>query len=63
MLILASVIMSLYTYYYETTNHVGVLGDGKFHFKTIITFIFAFFTGVSTLVSSLIQITKEKKKR
>lgn len=60
LVILFSVIMCLYTYNYFTSNRVGVVGDGKFHFKSIITFVFTFISGCCSLLVSIIAAYKDK---
>jgi hypothetical protein len=54
-MIISSVLLSLYTYHYSTTNRVGVVGDGEFHFKSILSFVFSFISGVMFLISLLID--------
>jgi TRAP-type C4-dicarboxylate transport system permease small subunit len=63
-MIISSVIMMLYTYHYSTTNRVGVVGnwDGEFHFKSIIPYTFTFISGTMLFISSLIQLSREKKR-
>ncbi|WP_409346712.1 hypothetical protein [Paenibacillus sp. MBLB4367] len=60
-LIAVSLIMMVYTYLYATTNRVGVIGDGKFHFESILTYVFTCISGILFLIFSLVQAYKEKK--
>jgi TRAP-type C4-dicarboxylate transport system permease small subunit len=61
LLIIFSIIMCVYIYNYSTTNRVGVVGDGEFHFKNILTFIFTFLSGAMSLLRFIILAYQDKK--
>ncbi|TXK83464.1 hypothetical protein [Paenibacillus sp. N3.4] len=60
-LIIFSIGMCFYAYHYATSNRVGPIGDGQFHFKTIISFLFSGLSGICTLILSIIQANKDRK--
>ena len=59
LIILISVAVGIYTYYYYTTNRVGPVGDGQFHFSSIRPLVFSCASGVLLLVSCSIRAYKE----
>jgi TRAP-type C4-dicarboxylate transport system permease small subunit len=63
LLIIFSVIMSIYSYIYFTSNRVGVLGDGKFHFSSITTFVFTFISGSLFLIVFIAQAYKDRQRK
>jgi hypothetical protein len=63
LLIIFSISMCVYIYYYSTTNRMGVVGDGKFHFRSTLTFIFTFISGILSLTAFIIRAYQDKRGR
>jgi TRAP-type C4-dicarboxylate transport system permease small subunit len=62
-LIVFSIIMSLYTYHYETTNRVGVVGDLVFNINSIFPYIFSFISGILSLITFILAARNDRRKR